>query len=211
MRPFAAAALAAALLPAPAPAQTADVQDEIEVVLYRARLRLPPTLNMPAGPKLERIDGWVPLFDGGTADAWRWPDGSKWHVYKGLLYPEGNKPALLVSRSAYPDYELSVVYYKRPGNKVRLLLHCDAEGRNAAASVSARYLGRNWGELRVGVVGGRVRGADYRAEGVVLDTGNVEEGDKPDNPRPGHVALSGSGILIRSVHIRPLDKKEGRP
>jgi hypothetical protein len=210
MRSFVAAALAAALLPTSAPAQTLLIEAQLAARLFFTRLPVPPALDAP-GPKLERIDGWAPLFDGGSLDAWRSPDGSKWHVVNGMLYPEGNKPALLVSRVAYPDYELSVVYYKRPDSKVRWLLNCDADGRDAVAEVSGRRLGRNWGEVRLEVSGGRLRNAYYRADGVLLAVQDFNEVRKLDDPRPRHVALSGSGLLIRSIHIRLLDKKEGQP
>ena len=154
------------------------------------------------------------------------PNGSKWHVAASLLYPEGVKPALLVSRSGYENYELSVVYYKALDSDIRVLVNCDSDGksRNTGAVMSGDkvvqkdldsprpiFEPRTWIELRVEVINGRPRSAITTTPGA--ETFSNHRGRKrfKNDGLQHHIAVLGNGVIFRSIKVRPLEKIEKKP
>src|SRR5437763_3230481 len=74
-------------------------------------------------------EGWILLFDGESTFGWRSPNGSKWHVYDGTLYPERDQlPGALVTTTAFADYELRFHYLSRPDTQAEIRVGCDADG-----------------------------------------------------------------------------------
>src|SRR5258708_5811314 len=57
--------------------------------------------------------GWILLFDGDSTFGWRPPNESKWTIASGMLAPQAEKPGLLVTTTAFTDYELQVDYIRR--------------------------------------------------------------------------------------------------
>jgi hypothetical protein len=114
----------------------------------------------------EVADGWLLLFDGESTYGWRAPTGSKWAVYGGMLYPEAGKPGLLVTTTAFGDYELTFEYQKRPSGKVQVLLGCDGDGKaDKAHTVDLMYLGGGWSRGAVTFRGGVVQNTMFRGTG----------------------------------------------
>src|SRR4051794_31284163 len=83
--------------------------------LAAAALLVLPLASPAAGPPKhntltpkEVAEGWILLFDGKTTFGWTSPNGSKWSVVEGKLAPQGDKPGLLVTTSAFADYTLTM-------------------------------------------------------------------------------------------------------
>jgi hypothetical protein len=156
----------------------------------------------------EIADGWVSLFDGETTFGWRSPNDSKWAVVDGQLYPLAGKPGLLVTTTPFQDYELVFEFQKRPGNEVEFRLGCDRDGgcpKDRTVALQA---------FRGGWFEGRVRFAEGRPQDVQFSQGrgSIRSAVRPfpkgtASSAPGHIAFAGSGVIFRSIKLRPLDTK----
>jgi hypothetical protein len=157
----------------------------------------------------EIADGWILLFDGETTFGWTSPNESKWSIVGGMLAPQAGKPGLLVTTTAFGDYELSVEFQSRDRKDVGIFTHCDREGQSRGA-VDALHLFPigGWGELKARVEGGRVVRQEVISRGGL--GGSVAQATKPPGvgdvgaPRGGHIALSGNGIVFRTIKLKPL-------
>src|SRR5947209_915448 len=76
----------------------------------------------------ESAAGLISLFDGETIFGWTAPTGSKWTIVEGMLAPQSDKPGLLVSTTAFKDYDLKLQYRTKPDSKAIVHVSCDREG-----------------------------------------------------------------------------------
>jgi hypothetical protein len=160
----------------------------------------------------EVADGWILLFDGETTFGWTSPNESKWTITGGMLAPQADKEGLLVTTTAFRDYELSVEFQARGKENVWVFTHCDREGRNRGATDGLRLFPvGGWGELRASVQGGQVVQQIITSKGGI--GGRVAQatkqpgGDDVGAPRGGHIALSGNGVVFRTIKLKPLGTK----
>src|SRR5436305_1851489 len=103
--------------------------------LLAAAVLVFPLAAQAAGPpqhaslsKKEIADGWILLFDGRTTFGWTSPDDSKWSVVGGMLAPQGDRPALLVSTTAFADYTLTLECRARGEQSLKVFTNADARG-----------------------------------------------------------------------------------
>src|SRR2546423_14729406 len=77
----------------------------------------------------ETADGWILLFDGKTTFGWTSPNGSKGTVADGRLAPQAGKPALLVTTTAFRDYDLSMEFRQATNKTLNCLIGADPHGK----------------------------------------------------------------------------------
>lgn len=71
--------------------------------------------------KSEAARGWIAMFDGRSADGWYSPNGSKWAVYEGMLYPLAGKDTPTLSpATAFDDFDVEIEYRARDGATVNI-------------------------------------------------------------------------------------------
>src|SRR5579885_1592137 len=94
----------------------------------------------------EIADGWLLLFDGETTFGWHNPSDSKWTIADGMLAPQADKPGLLVTTTAFANFEISLEYQTKPESKAAVLLGCDAEGKQlkGANALYLQHRGSGW-------------------------------------------------------------------
>lgn len=164
--------------------------------------------------KQQAADGWLSLFDGETLYGWEALGGSKWTVFKGMLAPQGDTPATLVTNTAFRSYEAVIVYQTR-AEKVQAQFGVEVtDGKlgGAASGVNLEPTGLGTGTLKAKVLDNRVvetyleiahpGGVSGSATGSKLG-GPVAPKDVPARP----LALTGSNFVIKSLRIKPLDTK----
>jgi hypothetical protein len=190
-------------------------------------------LSAAEEPKTSRLspqeisDGWISLFDGESTFGWSAPNGSQWTIANGMLAPQAGKPGLLVTNTRFQDYQLKVEYRVRTDNQVKLLLGCKADGTSEHPApepketkekgerpdferqVMLRNYGDNWVEMDVRFESGKIRSAQGKVRGgfgrFALPTVGTKGGPvTPEESKPGHLAISGNGVIIRTVAVRPL-------
>jgi hypothetical protein len=148
-------------------------------------------------------EGWLSLFDGKTTFGWRAPDGSKWTIYKGMLAPAEGKTGLLVTTTAFRNYELRVQYQARASAKVEVLLGCDVQGKKRTP-VSLYTAGGGWWEFKVSVRDGKHGDFEF-SRGLMGVAGSASDTSLPQ--KIGHIGLEGAGFVVRSIKLRPLGMK----
>ena len=159
----------------------------------------------------EIADGWILLFDGETTYGWNEAGGSRWTVAKGMLAPQGQAPATLVTTAAFREFELKLQYRNRRDSRAKVLLWCGPdggriEGRESHA-VDLDYEGDDWNDLLVTVAEGRIR-QEIRTETLSRRSAKIQEGIKILRPLiSGHLGLVGSGLVVRNVKLKPLGMK----
>ena len=79
----------------------------------------------------EAAEGWLLLFDGETTFGWQSPNGSKWNIADGMLAPQAGKHGLLVTTTAFTDYDLRVQYRMRNTTQAAVFVGCDRDGHGA--------------------------------------------------------------------------------
>jgi hypothetical protein len=172
--------------------------------------------------------GWISLYDGESTFGWHAPDGSKWNVVGGMLAPEGTKPATLVCNTPFADYELVVEYRVRDQQSARVLVNADRDGKpqgaggdketgkevpgvaqepfNASAIMLQTY-GRNWMIMRTRVLNGQALNTQFQtsdSRGFFAQKSATVGGDVPRPNQAHHLAISGHGLVVRAVKIRPV-------
>jgi hypothetical protein len=170
----------------------------------------------------EVADGWLLLFDGESTYGWATPTGSKWTIFNGMLAPQGSGSGLLVTTTAFRDYELKLQYRIRNDAKVSVLTGCDASGKpreprpqGAKGEVSSAlaqllYQGDDWMEAIIHVRNSQVTGHETHPVSGLLRFASATKGGPPvEDPRPvvGHIAFEGSGVIFRGIKIRPTSTK----
>ena len=181
----------------------------------------------------EAADGWLLLFDGETTFGWHSPNGSKWTVKDGMLAPQSDKHGLLVSTTVFTDFDLKFQFRTRDANKAAVFFKCDADGHGAekieaafktetikeapgqaaprrAQQIHLQSYGNQWMEGTIEVRNNNLINADFFAADTAVRFARVREpmappGVKPP-PReaPGHIALSGNGIIFRDIRLKPV-------
>jgi hypothetical protein len=168
----------------------------------------------------EVADGWLLLFDGETTFGWQAPNGSKWTVADGMLAPQGEKPGLLVTTTAFADYELQFDYIRRnvqpsPDDKARpsvqVRVGCDAQGKAKISSntYELQSNGDRWMTMIATVKDGMIRDVTLRGTGFQSGTRAPAKGEDPDAKleKQGFIALSGNGVVFRDIKLKPLGAK----
>jgi hypothetical protein len=159
----------------------------------------------------EIADGWILLWDGETTFGWTTPTDSKWTIAKGMIAPQAGKPGLLVTTTAFADYQLSVEYRVGQGGDHNLLIGCAADGNSDKPNdkVGLNSVSPSWWRVELKVKGSRVVDQSYQtADGSMVVKKKVKPKEEP-SPRtePGHIALSGNGIIYRNIKLKPLNDK----
>ncbi len=157
----------------------------------------------------EAAEGWLSLFDGESTFGWRSAKGSKWHVVEGMLYPDAGNSGPLVTTTRFQDYELAFEFQKRPGSKAEVRVGCDRDGKCVAdRKVDLRTFRGGWFEGRLTFTEGRPQNVNFtqRGGGLRPPSPAFPKG-APASSAPGHVALTGSGVIFRSIKLRPLNAK----
>jgi 3-keto-disaccharide hydrolase len=152
----------------------------------------------------EVAEGWILLFDGKTTFGWTTPTGSKWTIYQGMLAPQGEKPCLLVTTTEFSDYDLSIELRQAGKGNLELRPCCDPDGK-ARIPFRLNPPPGSWWRVTLQVHGGRVTGENYESvsgiSGFGTKTARVPTADL--GPRRGHLALAGSGFIVRNVKLKP--------
>jgi hypothetical protein len=171
----------------------------------------------------EVADGWILLFDGDSTFGWQAPQGSKWTVADGMLAPQADKPGLLVTTTAFADYELQLDYARRVGAptpddrarpSVEVRFGCDQDGkpRDPNNRWELPFTGNSFSTVTFSVRDGRIRDVTTASSGLRasfrMSVGITEKGDgsKPTK-QSGHIVLSGNGVVYRNIKLKPLDTK----
>src|SRR5262249_54193100 len=123
--------------------------------------------------KKEIADGWILLFDGRTTFGWTSPNDSQWSIVEGMLAPQAGKPGLLVTTTAWADYDLSLEYRPRGDGRLGLLIACDAQGKQPGGGGPENLLSRGsgWWKLDLRVLGGGVISERYTQVGGMIGLG----------------------------------------
>jgi hypothetical protein len=89
----------------------------------------------------EIAEGWILLFDGETTFGWQSPNGSKWTIVDGMLAPQADKHGVLVTTTAFRDYDLTIQYRARRDSKYALFVGCNASATGADKILSGKDRG----------------------------------------------------------------------
>jgi hypothetical protein len=177
----------------------------------------------------EVAEGWILLFDGKTTKDWTSPNGSKWTAFGGMLAPQAGKPGLLVTTKEFGPCEVRLQYLAKIGDPLKVLdsgedrpmlrVGCGPDGtggystRLYSGTSAVRLLGSgpssdNTGWVDVTVTLTQV-GNDRVARLTIRGRGVDGSGNCTTKNRvaSGHIALSGNGVIFRSVKFRPLGTK----
>jgi hypothetical protein len=166
----------------------------------------------PAGNALsprEIADGWIQLFDGESTFGWTVPGNSKWTVVDGMLAPEGKGPATLVTTTEFSEFELKVSYTALPDTKAQVLLWTGPQGPAegwTSRAIDLRGEKGRWSELAV-TAADTLFSQRIRTTGLGFSSGTASSGRLQGGPHRGHIALTGSGVVFRSVKLRPFGEK----
>ncbi|MFN4260458.1 MAG: DUF1080 domain-containing protein [Gemmataceae bacterium] len=166
----------------------------------------------------EIAEGWILLFDGESTFGWTAPNDSQWTVFQGMLAPQAGKEGLLVTTTAFADYELTFEYRRKSDTDPKLRIRCDAQGQvsKEADILEIPHYSNDWWEFHITVRGNkpvpypninRPRSTNTTF-GFVASKVASDGADKPaelPKPKGGHIALSGNGIIFRNIKLRPLN------
>ena len=178
-----------------------------------AVLLLLPLLGQAAEPgkfatlsRKEIADGWILLFDGKTTFGWTTPTGSKWTVLNGMMAPQGDKPAVLVTTTVFADCDVSLEYRQKTPNSLRVIAVADAEGKETGGNPATILpAGGGWWKGTLRVRSGSIVSGSFESIGGGM--GFKRKGGIESNGRTGHIALAGKGFIVRNLKLRPLGTK----
>jgi hypothetical protein len=157
----------------------------------------------------EIAQGWILLFDGETPFGWR--GAEKWTIFDGLLSPQSANTKPLVTTTAFGDCELKIEYRLQEGTgKAEIIFGSGPDGQATSSShklplqqppfrqssfweLDATVTGR---QVQTSVSSGLVRLASASATPVT-------SGGPIPPPIRGHIALSGNGVVFRSIKLKP--------
>ncbi len=158
----------------------------------------------------EIADGWLLLLDGETTFGWKALNDSKWTVSLGMIAPQaGSKDPLLVTTTAFGDFELHAEYQVKNDDKAKLSINCDKTGKTAGndSTIQLRSFGNDWIQLHLTAKGGKIEEERSSQGGNTFSSTKVKVGDPP-KPMPkaigGHIALAGEGVVFRNIKLKPL-------
>jgi hypothetical protein len=159
----------------------------------------------------EIADGWVLLWDGETTFGWHNPNDSKWTIAEGMLAPQTDKPGLLVTTTAFADFEISLEYQSKPESKAAILLGCDAEGKQPAVANALRlqHRGSGWCHYNAKIRGQSIDEETFQFGNSRFGTKKTSSGEAkdPSPPKAYHLALSGNGVVLRNFKLRPMNTR----
>jgi Domain of Unknown Function (DUF1080) len=163
----------------------------------------------------EIADGWILLFDGETTFGWQSPNGSKWTIAEGILAPQADKQGLLITTTAFADYELKLDYFARLTDKdsAHLLINCDREGKKFTYGHLLRsYDSTPWWTLSITVKDGipQEATASPTSDPKRKFSTSPPKSDGPEKKpmkQAGFIALRGNGLVVRNIKLKPLDTK----
>ena len=166
----------------------------------------------------EVADGWILLFDGDTTFGWQSPNDSKWTIAEGMLAPQEGKPGLLVTTTAFADFEVQFDCIRRfvpppPDGKMppipQIRFACDREGKtkDPTSHYDLPYM-NSFMTVTIKVKDGRVQSVGGSGLGFSVKeaTPKTDPEDKPEK-RSGFIALSGNGVVFRSIKLKPAGTK----
>ncbi len=159
----------------------------------------------------EIAQGWILLFDGETP--FGWTGATKWTIFDGLLAPQSDNTTPLVTTTSFGDCELKIEYRLRQGSgKAQILFGAGPDGKATKGShtlpLQEPFIRQSsfW-ELHATVTGRQV---STRISSGAISIGMATAVAKTPQPQPpirGHIALSGSGVVFRSIKLRPTNLK----
>ena len=153
----------------------------------------------------EIADGWILLFDGKTTVGWTSPTGSKWTILDGMLAPQAGKPGLLVTTTAFTSYILTLEYRVKGKKCLRLITATDTQGSRPNHGFTHVWVGDGWWKATIFVTSGNVVKRYFESVGGgqnFLAPPISEQGQVT-----GHIALSGTGFIVRNIKLRPVPTK----
>jgi hypothetical protein len=160
----------------------------------------------------EIADGWILLFDGDSTFGWTSPNDSKWTISQGMLAPQAGKPGLLVTTTAFSDYELKLDYRVRSDTEARVHFRCNGEGKVDVPSdkTELRHHGDLWMRMTVRITGNDIPHPSYESLsnglfGSFASSSFAADSKIEPKPTSGRIALSGNGVIFRNIQIRPLN------
>jgi hypothetical protein len=164
--------------------------------------------------KQQIAEGWIELFDGESQFGWQALDGSKWSVFKGMIAPQGDKEATLVTTTPFDNYELAIDYQTR-SDKCELLVGVELNGDKIVGMPSSAKLeatGVGLGTLTTTVRAGKALGTSLSITnpiglGTFAKVSFAIEVGGLIVFKPGFIALRGTALVVKSVRVRPLDMK----
>jgi hypothetical protein len=174
----------------------------------------------------EVADGWILLFDGESTFGWQTPTEAKYTIAEGMLAPQADKPGLLVSTTAFSDYELQFDYARRfttpsPDDRARpsvqVRFSCDRDGKPSAPNnfYELPFTSNSFSTVTFTVKEGRVHEVTTSSSGLrsgfkMSIAFGESKSDGPDSKpvkQSGFIALSGNSVIFRNIKLRPLDTK----
>jgi hypothetical protein len=164
--------------------------------------------------KRQIAEGWINLFDGETLFGWRIPDGTKWTIFKGMLAPQGEDLATLVTTTPFDNFEFVLEYQSR-GDKCELVFGIEMPGDKLpeiGKGLKLESTGVGHGTLTGSVQAGMLLSTSLTISDPVglggLSTGTFSKVDMaPFVPKPGLIALRGSSLVVKALRIRPINPK----
>src|SRR5437879_2786720 len=157
----------------------------------------------------EIADGWILLFDGKTTFGWTSPNDSKWTIVDGMLAPPQGKPGLLVTTTAFQNYELFVTFQTSQVGPYLAVL-CDSAGKGSHSFELGSKLARKSikYDVRGTVERGRITASRIAISGQKQDPEWVSAHIETEPASEGrHIALTGNGIIFYTVKLRPITTK----
>jgi hypothetical protein len=169
----------------------------LAVPLHAAEEAKPNTLT----PK-EVEEGWILLFDGETTFGWTGKETDKWAVAEGVLYPNKGTETALVNTTVWGAFELAFQYRLEDGCNAEVVV--GGENNGDVPKTGARNLldrdGQGWVDTKIKVADGKMIATQTTAKSQrgVATRGQID---------PGFIALKGTGVVFRTIRLRPLDAK----
>jgi hypothetical protein len=163
-----------------------------------------PAPNTLTGDEIAK--GWILLFDGSSTFGWHAPDGSEWKVKDGALAAPKDKEGVLVTTTAFLDYDLDLEYVDQKDSSAELRIACDARGTHGDRDFSGRrYKGPTFTPISRILIQVR-RGATKTAlpHGKMIVTYlELRDKEQTGDLAHGYIALVGKNFSVRSVKLRP--------
>jgi hypothetical protein len=164
----------------------------------------------PLSPK-EISEGWISLLDGESLFGWTPINDAKWHVFKGMLYPEAKVAGPLVSTSEFHEFELQMEFQVRENEQVELRVGCDYKGETQIPEGTTKLTSYGgWTVLTLQVRGGQAF-PSFRSiggfGGFAFATKAAAIGPETKPIERGFIALAGNGLTVRKMILKPLNAK----
>jgi hypothetical protein len=156
----------------------------------------------------EIADGWILLFDGESTFGWKSVDDSEWTIADGMLAPQGDKAAALLSTTAFSEYTIEIQYQVTKESDAKLLCNQPAAEKKASPETKVDLVsyGPGWTTAKATIRDGTLATLDY--SGATGGSGTTFPRAIGNDAKPlstsGFVCLSGRHFAIRNFKIKPL-------